>query len=91
MDLEHSIVGWNRLKSDVCMPSYTRISRGIGQLMRESTTLLLLLTGDDTDLISQFTTFFGQWMDMEPRAFRLELSAMFELNKGIDLHIQRAL
>jgi hypothetical protein len=49
------------------MPSGTSKACGIAELVGETTTLLLLLRTNDTDLITQFTAFFGQGMNMEAR------------------------
>lgn len=65
MDLEHSIVGWDALEADVCVPACGRESTHVAELVCETTALLLLLAANDTDLVAQLASFFCQGMDME--------------------------
>ena len=53
-------------KTDIGMPSCGGQSAFITQLMCEAATFLLLLTADDTDLITKFTAFLRQRVDVEP-------------------------
>lgn len=52
MDLEHGIVGRDRLEGDVGMPSGTGEAADVAELMGQAAALLLLLAADDADLVA---------------------------------------
>lgn len=47
------------------MPASTGKSAHITELMSEATTLLLLLTADNADLVTELTALLGKGVDME--------------------------
>ena len=47
------------------MPSRGGETGHVGQLMRKATTLLLLFTAYDGDLVAKFGAFFGEGVDVE--------------------------
>lgn len=46
------------------MPTSTGKAAHITELMSEATTLLLLLTADDADLVTELTALLGKGVDM---------------------------
>jgi hypothetical protein len=64
MDFEHGIIGWYGLKRDVGVPASGSKTADIGQLVCQTTALLLLFTADDGNLIAELRTFFSQRVNM---------------------------
>lgn len=65
VNLEHSIIRWDTLKGDVGVPTHAGEAARVAELMRQAATFLLLLAADDSDLITQFATFFCEGMHVK--------------------------
>lgn len=59
MDLQHGIVRRDVFERDIGVPANGGKAASITELMSEPTSLLLLLTADYADLVSQFAALFG--------------------------------
>ena len=73
MDLQDSIVGWNRFKCNISMPPIaSKFTRLCQRVNGRSKTFLLLDTGNDADLITKLAVGFSNGMDMKSRRLRLK-------------------
>lgn len=71
MNLQHRVIGRCWLEGDIRVPAYACEPTCIAELVSKTTTFLLLLRADDTDLITKLAAFFGQRMDVEAGTFGL--------------------
>ena len=53
------------------MPTCTGEAAGVTELMSQAPSFLLLLAADDGNLVTEFTSFFCQGMDVKAGRFRL--------------------
>lgn len=65
MDLEHGVIRRHRLEGDVCVPARRGEAADVGELVRETPALLLLLAADHADLIPELAALLRQRMDVQ--------------------------
>lgn len=71
VDLEHRVVGRDRLERYVCVPARGGEARDVCQLVRQAAALLLLLGADDRDLVAELAAFLRQGVDVKVRGLGL--------------------
>ena len=65
VNLEYGIIGGNMLKCNISVPAYRGETRCVAKLMSETAAFFLLLTANQTNLITQLASLFRQRMDMQ--------------------------
>jgi len=58
VDLEHGVVGRDRLERNVAVPTRAGEPADVGELVGQAAALLLLLGRDDADLVAQLAALF---------------------------------
>ena len=72
MDLEQSIVRWNGLKGDVCMPSITgKLARLVEWIDLLRLSSFLPHARNDADCVAQLAISFGDGMNVKTRGLGL--------------------